>query len=120
MYVMKKENAPRREFGGLKSYFLLQPGEGAETNFLVTWVDVPAGASQMKHRHSPEQVYVVISGQGRMHVGDESREIGAGEMAHVPPDTEHYIVNTGDEIMTYLSAATPPFDVAAYYDRAST
>ena len=120
MYVMSKEKAPTRDFGRLRSHILLQPDDPAGSNLVVTWVDVPPGASQMRHRHVPEQVYVVISGRGRMHVGDESREIGSGEMAHVPPDAEHYIVNTGDETLTYLSAATPAFDVTSYYDRTST
>ena len=117
MFVKSKDEAPRREFDGLRSHFLLQPGDGTDSNLVVTWVDVPAGASQMKHSHSPEQVYVVISGHGRMHVGEESRELKKGEMAYVPPEEEHYIVNTGEEVLTYLSAATPSFDVASYYDR---
>lgn len=120
MYLMHKADVQQREYDGLRSHFLLDPDSGVKSNLVVTWVDVPPGASQMKHSHPPEQVYVVIAGKGRMHVGVESREIVVGELAHVPPDTEHHIVNTGEEMLTYLSAATPAFDVASYYEKEST
>jgi mannose-6-phosphate isomerase-like protein (cupin superfamily) len=37
-------------------------------------------------------------------------------MVFIPPETEHGIVNTGDEVLTYISAATPAFPVTELYD----
>jgi mannose-6-phosphate isomerase-like protein (cupin superfamily) len=115
MYVRGKADSPRGELEGLRSHILLQAGDAAESNLAITWVDVAPGGAQAENRHEPEQVYVVIAGRGRMHVGAESRELEAGEMAHVPGNVSHYIVNTGSGTLSYISAATPAFDVESNY-----
>ena len=115
MYVRGKSDSPRGELAGLRSHILLQAGDAAESNLSITWVDVAPGAAQAENRHEPEQVYVVIAGRGRMHIGAESREIGVGEMAHVPGNVPHYIVSSGSEMLSYISAATPAFDVKSNY-----
>ena len=51
-----------------------------------------------------------------MHVAGETRELAAGDLAYVPPDAAHYIVNTGDEALQYISAATPTFSQTGFYD----
>lgn len=90
-----------------------------DTDLTVTWVTVDAGAAQVPHSHEPEQVYVVVAGTGRMLLGDEERDVEAGDLVHVPSGTRHGIANTGDEPIEYVSAATPAFaseQVEAFYD----
>lgn len=82
----------------------------------ITWVDVEPGNEQPQHSHGPQQVYVITRGSGRMKVGEEEREVSAGSMVFIPSNTEHGIVNTGDETLTYVSAATPAFPVTQHYD----
>lgn len=116
MFVRNKTQAPHRERRGLKTQILLQSGDVAGTDLTVTWVDVAPGSAQALHRHGPEQVYIVVAGQGRMQVGEEDREVVAGDLVHVPPDVPHGITNTGDQALSYLSAATPAFSQTAFYD----
>lgn len=108
--------APLREIDGLVSHVLLQDGDGAGSALAVTWVEVAPGGRQVPHSHVPEQVYVVIRGRGRMLVAGEERDLGPGQLALVPSGAEHGIVNTGDEPLVYVSAATPAFAVTALYD----
>jgi quercetin dioxygenase-like cupin family protein len=82
----------------------------------VTWVDVAPGSEQKPHSHDPQQVYVITRGQGRMKVGEDEREVHEGQMVFIPPNAEHGIVNTGDQTLTYVSAATPAFPVTDLYD----
>jgi mannose-6-phosphate isomerase-like protein (cupin superfamily) len=51
-----------------------------------------------------------------MRVGDETHDIGVGELAFIPPGVAHGIENIGDETLRYVSAATPAFAVEALYD----
>jgi mannose-6-phosphate isomerase-like protein (cupin superfamily) len=44
-----------------------------------------------------------------MRVGDERREIGEGTLVYVPPGTSHSIRNDGPELLSYVSATSPPF-----------
>ena len=44
-----------------------------------------------------------------MKVGEDERDVAVGSMIFIPSNTEHGIVNTGTETLTYISAATPGF-----------
>ena len=116
MYVKDLSSATKREVDGLVSHILLEEGDAPGGELSVTWVDVEPGSEQKPHSHGPQQVYVIIRGTGRMKVGDDERDVGAGHMVFIPPNTEHGIVNTGDEVLTYVSAATPAFPVTELYD----
>ena len=116
MYVSDLSTAPKRELEGLVSHILLEEGDAPGGELSITWVDVEPGAEQKPHSHAPQQVYVITRGTGRMRVGDEEREVREGHMAFIPPEIEHGIVNTGDEVLTYVSAATPAFPVTDLYD----
>jgi uncharacterized damage-inducible protein DinB/mannose-6-phosphate isomerase-like protein (cupin superfamily) len=117
MFLQSKTDAPKRTRPGLTSRALLQRGDAGDTDLTVTWVDVEPGEAQEPHRHPPEQVYVVTQGEGRMHVGGETESVAAGDLIRIPPGATHFAENTGAEALSYVSAATPSFDVTAQYDR---
>jgi mannose-6-phosphate isomerase-like protein (cupin superfamily) len=116
MYLTDLTNAPKREIDGLVSHILLEKGDAPGGELSVTWVDVAPGSEQKPHSHDPQQVYVITRGQGRMKVGDDERDVTEGQMVFIPPNQEHGIVNTGDQTLTYISAATPAFEVTDLYD----
>ena len=66
----------------------------------MTWVDVAPGSGQRPHGHVPDQVYVVVRGQGRMRVGDEERTVAGGDMVFIPPGVVHSIENASEEVLT--------------------
>ncbi len=41
---------------------------------------------------------------------------GGGDLIFIPPDAVHGIENHSDEVLTYISAATPTVDWEAFYD----
>jgi mannose-6-phosphate isomerase-like protein (cupin superfamily) len=116
MYVSDRSSAPKRELEGLTSHILLEEGDAPGGELSITWVDVEPGGEQKPHSHGPQQVYVITRGTGRMRVGEEESEVSEGQMVFIPPDTEHGILNTGDGVLTYISAATPAFAVSDLYD----
>jgi mannose-6-phosphate isomerase-like protein (cupin superfamily) len=116
MFVKNLDSAQKRELEGLVSHILLEEGDAPGGEMSITWVDVEAGAQQPAHSHGPQQVYVITRGSGRMKVGDDERDVSVGHMVFIPSNTEHGIVNTGDEVLTYISAATPAFPVTEMYD----
>jgi mannose-6-phosphate isomerase-like protein (cupin superfamily) len=117
MYQRSKNDVSRRVRSGLTSHFLLDRNSGVATRLAVTWVEVEPGAAQIPHHHAPEQVYVIVQGTGKMQVGDETQPVSAGDLVFIPPDVVHGLVNTGPDLLVYVSAATPPFDLTEAYDR---
>ena len=66
-------------------------------------VTVPAGGNIGLHVHSrTEEIYFIISGRARMRVGDESREVGAGDLILTPLHTAHSFQVIGDEPATII------------------
>ena len=57
-----------------------------------------------------------MRGRGKMRVGDEERWVEAGDLIFIPPEAVHCIENPSDEMLTYVSAATPTVDWEAFYD----
>ncbi len=117
MFKKNRDEVTQREYDGLRSHIFLQRGGLPRTNLAITWVDVAPGSRQMLHRHGPEQVYVIIEGTGRMRVGEEEEDVVTGDLIYIPPNVVHAIENHASQMLSYISAATPAFDIAAYYDR---
>jgi mannose-6-phosphate isomerase-like protein (cupin superfamily) len=116
MYKVNKSAVPQRQRDGLLSHILLQQGDVPDTQLSVTWVEVEPGASQKPHKHPPEQSYIIIQGQGEMHVGEENCFVEQGDIIYIPSNLEHFIKNQGDKILIYISASTPAYDFKALYD----
>lgn len=71
---------------------------------------VPVGAETQAHFHrTSEELYLFTQGMGRIRVGDEEREIRAGDCVVLPPGTEHKLWNTGDEDLKLLCCCAPPY-----------
>ena len=74
---------------------------------------LPPGCAVAPHHHRElEEIYYIISGSGVMTVGDERREVGAGDAIYVPRNHQHTLENTGDEPIRLLVACGPAF----YYE----
>jgi mannose-6-phosphate isomerase-like protein (cupin superfamily) len=50
---------------------------------------LPAGGSDPQSPHTEDEVYYVVSGQGRIRVGGEDRAVQAGSVVFVGADVEH-------------------------------
>ncbi len=116
MYKLNKSEVPQRQRDGLLSHILLQQGDVPDTQLSITWVEVKPGASQKPHKHSPEQCYIIIQGQGNMNVGEKSSTVEKGDIIYIPSNSVHFIKNQGDTTLVYISASTPAYDFKALYD----
>jgi mannose-6-phosphate isomerase-like protein (cupin superfamily) len=71
---------------------------------------VPVGAATAAHYHrEAEELYFFTAGRGRLRIGDDERDVRAGDCAVIPPGAEHKLVNTGDEPLVLLCCCAPPY-----------
>lgn len=74
---------------------------------------VPVGASTMEHYHvTTEEIYYITSGQGRMRVEGETRDVKAGDAIAIPPGRKHKIWNTGTTVLCILCCCAPSYEHA--------
>jgi mannose-6-phosphate isomerase-like protein (cupin superfamily) len=94
----------------------MDAGEMGARNISVTWLEIPAGASQtLRSEGEAEQVYVVVRGAGTMSVAGDTQQVGEGDLILVPPATDHSIANEGGEPLTCISAQSPPVASSELY-----
>jgi mannose-6-phosphate isomerase-like protein (cupin superfamily) len=68
------------------------------------------GQTVTPHRHREiEEVYYIIEGRGVMTVGDEQREVAAGDAIFIPRGNRHTLANTGTEPIKLLLVCGPAF-----------
>lgn len=116
MLVRRLADAPVEEWHRLRTHVLMDAGELGSRNLSVTWISLPAGASQRLRSHEEsEQAYVVVRGSGSMSVAGDTQRVGEGDLILVPPATEHSLANDGEAELSCLSIQSPPVAAAELY-----
>jgi mannose-6-phosphate isomerase-like protein (cupin superfamily) len=97
-----KDGSEIRELAGIPT--------GNSRNQSLAEATVPPGAETEEHHHAvTEEIYLFTSGAGRMKLGDEERDISAGDTVVIPPGTPHKLWNTGTEPLKLLCCCAPPY-----------
>ena len=66
------------------------------------------GQEQAGHRHAVgDKLYFVLSGIGRIRVGDEERDVGPGDLACAPAGEDHGVRNPGPGRLALLVMMAP-------------
>jgi len=89
---------------------LVGPAWTPARNQSLAEATVPPGGATTAHFHPrAEELYLFTAGTGRLRVGDEEREVAAGDCAVIPAGTEHKLWNTGGVPMTLLCCCSPAY-----------
>ena len=77
---------------------------------------VPIGVTtRWHHVKGTIERYVILEGNGRAEVGElPPREVGAGDIVHIPSSCRQRITNIGDKDLVFLAICTPRFVRQAY------
>ncbi len=63
---------------------------------LVNEFEVAGGGYVEPHSHPTHEFYYVMSGRGIMDIEGDVREIGQGDLVHIPPDKVHTLRPVSD------------------------
>ena len=71
---------------------------------------VPIAGRTVAHYHRvTEEIYFFTAGSGRMTLGDQERDVRAGDCVVIPPGVVHRLVNTGDTALVLLCCCAPAY-----------
>lgn len=69
---------------------------------------VPYGESTLPHRlNTATELYYILSGTGRMHVGEESVAVHPGQIVMIPRQKHQFLENCGTADLTFLCIVSP-------------
>ncbi len=106
------------EWHRLRSHILMDAGELGSRHLSVCWIEVPPGASEKLHSHEEsEQVYVIVVGTGSLSAAGDTEELSAGDLALIPPATDHEIANGGQEQLALVSVQSPAVAIEELFER---
>lgn len=86
---------------------LLQERDG----LCPTFCRIPPQGTTAPHAHFEPELFYLIEGQGRMTVGEETRDVRAGMLVRIPPGARHALQCTGSEELVFLSVYSEDFEV---------
>ncbi|MGB7340036.1 MAG: cupin domain-containing protein [Phototrophicaceae bacterium] len=110
---------PSSEFFIPEGCFIIeQSSSDNDPDLSIAHARVEAGVTTRWHRlHDTIERYVIISGTGRMEVGDlPPQEVRAGDAVIIPAMVRQRITNIGDEDLTFLALCSPRFLQENYED----
>jgi len=120
MLVRRQSDAAVRDFRRLSSHILMDAGELGSRHMTVTWIEVPATTEQELHSHEEaEQVYVVVRGVAELSAAGDTDSREPGDLALIPPASDHVIANRGDDVLALLSVQSPAVSVEETIGRQS-
>ena len=71
---------------------------------------IPPGARHVQELHihpDAEELIIVTRGEGTAIIGGQSSQIAAEDVIYIPPNTEHEIRNTSEDLLGVLFLAVP-------------
>ena len=66
-----------------------------------------AGSKDMQAPHDEDEVYFVLEGKARMHLGDEERNVTPGSLLFVRAATEHSFFEIEEDMLLLVLFASP-------------
>jgi len=92
---------------GRHSRVLVGKGALQANHFVTGHSRIFVGGRIPPHSHANEEVYVILSGKGKMTVGDESQVVEGFGVVYIPSNVEHSLTNIGNEELEILYIYSP-------------
>jgi len=87
---------------------LLHPAKAEiDIRYSLAQATVRPGERTKPHRLRTTEVYYLLQGQGRMHIGDEATEVTAQSAIYIPPHAVQWIENTSAVDLVFLCIVDP-------------
>jgi mannose-6-phosphate isomerase-like protein (cupin superfamily) len=103
MKAIRREDLP---FAGSSYHFAGRDQGGVGVSFFL--VEAAPGRGAPLHRHKYDEVLLVQEGRGRVVVGDETRDMVAGDIVVVKAGMPHGFVNIGSTALKQLDIHVSP------------
>ncbi len=102
---------PVEALDGATVYEMMSKAERTELDFALALGILPKQRKAKMHYHNvSEELYYIISGYGKVVVGDKRSDIKKGSLVYVPTDHNHALENKSDsEELKALCLSSPPY-----------
>lgn len=104
MHFQRLDPALLEEAYGIQVQLLYPWKDVVEPPFGAAWAVVPPGGATKHHSHQEGETFIFTRGRGRMRIGDDVREVAAGDVVFQPPFESHVLENpSAEEELVFLT-----------------
>jgi len=113
MFIKKLDACP--EFIAGDGTILKEPLHPAKAdlklNYSLAFAVLRPGKISQSHKLKSSEVYYILAGEGKMHINDETNQVGINDTIYIPPHATQYIENTGAEDLKFLCIVDPAWKI---------
>jgi mannose-6-phosphate isomerase-like protein (cupin superfamily) len=78
--------------------------------YCISHAFICPGDRSCPHRlKNSSEVYYILSGTGRIHVGEDESMVSSGTLVYIPPGEVQSMENCGEDDLTFLVIVEPPW-----------
>lgn len=78
--------------------------------YSISHAFIGPGEYTCPHRlKNSSEVYYILSGTGRIHVGNDESAVSSGTMVYIPPGEVQSLENCGEDDLKFLVVVEPPW-----------
>lgn len=103
-YVFKTDRTKRYRFPTHTNELVMNRSEATTSEVFISVME-PGEAPPLHQHDDTEQVFYVLSGEGRLEVGDKAEDQGRlvpGDLVRIPPSTPHRVHCVSNVPLRYL------------------
>ena len=103
-FIFSTTHTKRYRFPTHTNELVMDRSEAAGSEVFI--VELAPGEAPPFHQHANmEQVFYILTGEGRLVIGENGEEhpVNPGDVVHIPPATSHTIHCLGDQTVRYLA-----------------
>jgi quercetin dioxygenase-like cupin family protein len=94
------------ELAGVEKHELIGAPEGAP-HYRVRYFHVPAGGRTAREAHPHDHGVVILAGRAKVTLGEDTHEVGQGDVVYVAGDERHCFEALGDEDLGFVCVVPP-------------
>ncbi len=81
-----------------------------ELAYSVAFAEVEPGKASLPHAlHNSSEVYIIIEGEGMVHIGEEKQFVKSGDLVLIPAGAKQFIENTSTHNLRFICIVSPPW-----------
>jgi mannose-6-phosphate isomerase-like protein (cupin superfamily) len=87
---------------------LLHPDKAdLDLRYSLAHAIVRPAQTTLSHRLRTSEVYYILSGEGEMHINEETFAVGPGDAVYIPPHARQFIHNSGATDLVFICIVDP-------------
>ena len=99
--VSSQEWTSTDKYPGVRWKFLIDKDFNGSTGLSLGYAEIAPGGDLTLHYHSPDEIYVIINGEGILNKSGDLEKIKKGDVVYIGRNEKHALKNDGKETLEF-------------------